>query len=169
MSDATRTLPSHTVDAPIECPILDERANATFITCVAASKELSREIGEFLGRKNRGEQGAWLKQSIVASRAVFQPWSMEILYVLALLRRARFSELHDALGLSSRTLSDKLKSLKAAGLIERDVIDDQPVRIEYALTKHGRATTALATPLFTHLNLEAGESLRAAQADALSE
>jgi DNA-binding HxlR family transcriptional regulator len=42
-----------------------------------------------------------------------------------------------------------------AGLVDRRVFDEQPVRIEYFLTPHGIETAALAGPLFAHLNLQA--------------
>ena len=92
--------------------------------------------------------------SVEAGRVLFQPWSMEILFVLAVgNKEARFGELQKMLGgISSRTLSDKLQNLRDEGLVERQVFDEQPVRIEYRLTKEGKMTAALATPLFAHLN-----------------
>ena len=75
------------------------------------------------------------------------------IFVLAVARQARFGELQRMLGgISSRTLSDKLQTLRDEGLVERQVFDEQPVRIEYHLTKEGVTTAALATPLFAHLN-----------------
>lgn len=52
---------------------------------------------------------------------------------------SRFTELTDAIpGLSDRMLSERLKELEAEGIVERRVIPDTPVRIEYALTEKGR-------------------------------
>jgi DNA-binding HxlR family transcriptional regulator len=42
-------------------------------------------------------------------------------------------------GLSDRMLSERLKELEAEGLVERAVIPDTPVRIEYRLTDKGHA------------------------------
>ena len=39
-------------------------------------------------------------------------------------------------------LSDRLQELEAEGIVERTVIPDTPVRVEYALTKKGRALSA---------------------------
>jgi DNA-binding HxlR family transcriptional regulator len=36
-------------------------------------------------------------------------------------------------------LSQRLKELESAGVVQRRVIDDQPVRVEYHLTDKGRA------------------------------
>lgn len=52
----------------------------------------------------------------------------------------RFGELVAAIpGLSDRMLSERLKEMEAEGLIQRVVIPDTPVRIEYHLTEKGRA------------------------------
>jgi len=41
--------------------------------------------------------------------------------------------------LTESTLSQRLKELESAGLIDRAVYDEHPVRVEYALTDKGRA------------------------------
>ena len=52
---------------------------------------------------------------------------------------SRFTELTDAIpGLSDRMLSERLKELEAEGIVERRVIPETPVRIEYVLTDKGR-------------------------------
>jgi DNA-binding HxlR family transcriptional regulator len=52
----------------------------------------------------------------------------------------RYSELSGALDVvSERMLIQRLKELEGAGVVERRVIDEQPVRVEYRLTSKGRA------------------------------
>jgi DNA-binding HxlR family transcriptional regulator len=52
----------------------------------------------------------------------------------------RYSELREALDvMSERMLIQRLKELESAGVLLRNVIDDQPVRVEYQLTEKGRA------------------------------
>lgn len=52
----------------------------------------------------------------------------------------RYSELSQAIGVvSERMLIQRLKELEKAGVVERRVIDEQPVRVEYRLTEKGRA------------------------------
>src|SRR4051812_44029205 len=41
--------------------------------------------------------------------------------------------------LSDRLLSERLKELEAEGIVERRVLDGSPVRVEYRLTRKGRA------------------------------
>lgn len=51
-----------------------------------------------------------------------------------------FSEFTAAVpGLSDRLVSVRLKELESEGIIERVVIPEKPVRIEYVLTAKGRA------------------------------
>lgn len=50
----------------------------------------------------------------------------------------RFGELKAAIpGLSDRMLADRLKELQADGLVNRVVIPETPVRVEYHLTEKG--------------------------------
>lgn len=52
----------------------------------------------------------------------------------------RFHELAERIpGMSDRMLSERLKELEGAGIVERVVIPDTPVRIEYRLTEMGLA------------------------------
>jgi DNA-binding HxlR family transcriptional regulator len=76
-----------------------------------------------------------------------QKWNLEILYTLFLKSTAGFSGLKKILGVNSRTLSDKLKSLKKHGYINRMVETGPPLRVEYALTIKGKNTVLLALPL----------------------
>jgi DNA-binding HxlR family transcriptional regulator len=66
-------------------------------------------------------------------------WSGAILFVL-MDGPLRFSEVKQLVpDLSDRLLSERMKELEAEGIVERRVIDDMPVRVEYALTDKGRA------------------------------
>lgn len=52
---------------------------------------------------------------------------------------ARFSDIARAVpDLSDRLLSERLKELETAGVLERHVVPDTPVRVEYHLTEKGR-------------------------------
>lgn len=136
-----------------DCPMSEAPVLARFDEVVAGARAFSVDVLQFLARRPEAAQAKWAQASVEAGRVIFQPWSMEILFVLAIARVARFGELQHMLGgISSRTLSDKLQTLREEGLVDRQVFDEQPVRIQYSLTKEGRVTAALATPLFAHLN-----------------
>jgi DNA-binding HxlR family transcriptional regulator len=64
-------------------------------------------------------------------------WTGAILFVL-MDGPLRFSEVKGLVpDLSDRLLSERMKELEAAGIVERRVIDDTPVRVEYGLTDKG--------------------------------
>jgi DNA-binding HxlR family transcriptional regulator len=92
-----------------------------------------------------------LKEDIKSLEGSFnllsQKWNLEILYTLFLKTTVNFSQLKKILGVNSRTLSDKLKSLRKHGYIERTVETEPPLRVEYALTPRGKNTVLLALPL----------------------
>jgi DNA-binding HxlR family transcriptional regulator len=54
--------------------------------------------------------------------------------------RMRFAELRAAVpDISDRMLSERLRELEAEGIVERLVVPETPVRVEYELTEKGRA------------------------------
>lgn len=56
----------------------------------------------------------------------------------------RFGELEFSLsGISTRTLSKKLKMLEEKGIIEREEFIEKPPRVEYSLSEKGRALNSL--------------------------
>ena len=65
-------------------------------------------------------------------------WQLSIIYA-ALAGALRFNDFADAIaGISPRMLSERLRDLEAAGLIERKVIPSSPPKVEYRLTNRGR-------------------------------
>src|SRR4051794_35057744 len=74
-----------------------------------------------------------------ASELIGRRWTGAIIFVL-LKSRCRFATLRDAIpNITDRMLSERLQELEQEGILERTVIPDTPVRVEYALTKKGRA------------------------------
>ena len=79
-----------------------------------------------------------------ASELIGRRWTGAIIFVL-LKSRCRFAVLRDAIPeITDRMLSDRLQELEMEGIVDRTVIPETPVRVEYALTKKGRA---LAGPI----------------------
>jgi DNA-binding HxlR family transcriptional regulator len=65
-------------------------------------------------------------------------WQLSILYA-ALSGALRFNEFAEAVaGISPRMLSERLRDLEAAGLVQRKVIPSSPPTVEYRLTERGR-------------------------------
>lgn len=66
-------------------------------------------------------------------------WTGAIVFLL-LRSRCRYATLRDAIpDITDRMLSERLQELEEEGIVERTVVPATPVRVEYALTKKGRA------------------------------
>ena len=65
-------------------------------------------------------------------------WSILIVLNLGGYKVLRFNEMRKILyGISSKTLSDKLKSLETDGYVKREQFPEVPIRVEYELTQFG--------------------------------
>jgi DNA-binding HxlR family transcriptional regulator len=77
-----------------------------------------------------------------ASELIGRKWTGAIIFVL-IKTRCRFATLRDAIpGITDRMLSERLQELEAEGIVERTVVPETPVRVEYSLTKKGRELAA---------------------------
>lgn len=74
-----------------------------------------------------------------ASELIGRRWTGAILFVL-LGSRCRYATLRTAIAdITDRMLSDRLHELEREGIVERQVVPETPVRVEYSLTRKGRA------------------------------
>ena len=74
-----------------------------------------------------------------ASELIGRRWSGAIIFVM-LRTRCRFATLREAIPqITDRMLSERLQELEHEGIVERLVVPETPVRIEYRLTTKGRA------------------------------
>jgi len=74
-----------------------------------------------------------------ASELIGPRWTGAIIFVM-LRTRCRFATLREAIpDITDRMLSERLQELEHEGILERVVVPDTPVRVEYGLTKKGRA------------------------------
>jgi|SRR3970040_564269 len=74
-----------------------------------------------------------------ASELIGRRWTGAIIFVL-LKSTCRFATLRAAIpDITDRMLSDRLQELEGEGIVTRTVIPETPVRVEYALTRKGRA------------------------------
>jgi DNA-binding HxlR family transcriptional regulator len=79
-----------------------------------------------------------------ASELIGRRWTGAIIFLL-LKQTCRFATLRDAIpDITDRMLSERLQELEDEGLVERTVIPETPVRVEYSLTRKGKA---LAEPI----------------------
>lgn len=65
-------------------------------------------------------------------------WTVLIVYQL-LAGPQRFGAMEEAIPISGRLLSERLKELEQEGIVIREVFPETPVRIQYSLTDKGYA------------------------------
>ena len=74
-----------------------------------------------------------------ASELIGRRWTGAIIFVL-LGSTCRFATLRDAIpDITDRMLSERLQELEQEGLVERTVLPEAPVRVEYSLSEKGKA------------------------------
>jgi DNA-binding HxlR family transcriptional regulator len=74
-----------------------------------------------------------------ASELIGRRWTGAIIFVM-LRQPCRFAGLREAIPeITDRMLSERLQELEQEGIVERVVLPHTPVRVEYTLTKKGRA------------------------------
>ena len=71
-----------------------------------------------------------------------QRWTALILYQL-MTGPQRFCTMTDKLGVSGKTLTERLKDLEKQGFVIRNVYPETPVRIEYSITEKGMSLTPI--------------------------
>ena len=75
-------------------------------------------------------------------------WTVSVLYVSHEGGAVRFNEFLQALGsIPPATLAQRLTDLEQAGVLERNVIDARPPRVEYRLTERGHELRSLVNAL----------------------
>ena len=75
-------------------------------------------------------------------------WTFLIVRDMFLFGPRRFQDLEESLyGIAPNTLSARIKTLEAAGAIERRLYSEHPPRAEYMLTEKGKALEPALTAL----------------------
>ncbi len=129
-------------------------------SCINSTISNGRKIRDTLSEhSNNGPWNTdWEVEAAVEALHVFgSRWTIEILATLYIAGPRRFNQLKTLLaGISSRTLSDKLRFLVEEGLVIRQVDDGPPVRVTYILSEHGITCGRLLSPLVAHLKIHLG-------------
>ncbi|MFX1397658.1 MAG: winged helix-turn-helix transcriptional regulator [Promethearchaeota archaeon] len=81
-------------------------------------------------------------------------WTSDVLYIIYFLKEPYYNDLRNSLPkINSRTLTNRLITLKKFGMIERKVHQGQPVRVSYSLTPFGEDCISLRMPLLVYIAL----------------
>ena len=128
-------------------------------SCIVTTEGMGARIRQILAEHQGGEHDiAWEVEAAVEALEVFTSrWTIEILATLYIAGDRRFNELRHLLtGISSRTLSDKLRKCTENGLIDRIVAEGPPIRVTYRLTDHGQSAGRLLGSLVAYMKVRAG-------------
>ncbi len=125
------------------------------------------EVVQWLWRS--GNLETEIHHAVESVGSLFNKWTFEILFLLRMRGKMRFNQIKedltavgqpnlgkkvaDVTGLSSRTLSTRLKDLESKGLVEREVFAEVPLRVEYSLTPKGMRFGDLMMPVVAHMRI----------------
>lgn len=92
------------------------------------------------------------EMNLTVTKLIFGKWTIELLTVLYAVGDAGFQDLRGSLGgISSRILSQRLKTLERFGIVNRSVLSTRPPRVQYRLTEKGLTIAKLGEPVFLFL------------------
>ena len=75
-------------------------------------------------------------------------WTIDICFWLLMKNESGFNELKGRLdGISTRTLTDRLRLLEKAKIVKRNVTTESPLRVNYSLTDFGKEEVVLFVPI----------------------
>jgi DNA-binding HxlR family transcriptional regulator len=125
-----------------ELTLLIEDFLAKLAQALSKHEDVEYSVEEMEGR---------MKGVVSLLGALSQRWSLAIVFLLYM-RSLKFNELRELLpGISSRTLTDKLRMLEKSGILTRSVMNSSPVRVGYSLTTNGREIALSCLPLLYRL------------------
>ena len=103
--------------------------------------------GVFSSEEMKAVKPVLCEQFHGAIELIGRRWTGAIIFLL-LRSRCRYATLRDAIpGITDRMLSERLQELEREGIIERTVVPETPVRVEYALTRKGKGLAAALNAL----------------------
>lgn len=75
-------------------------------------------------------------------------WKISIISSICYYNKRRFSDiLNDVQGISNKMLSKELKELEINKLVQRTVLDTQPIAVQYQLTEYGMTLKTIINDL----------------------
>ncbi len=84
---------------------------------------------------------------------ISKKWALLVINTIGNYEKLRYNEIMKHLnGINPRSLSDRLKELERAGLINKELFAEIPPRSEYSLTKDGKDLRKAIIPLMNWVN-----------------
>ncbi len=119
--------------------------------------KFSREIQSIVISNLETTSEVTAKINLFLAKTLFSKWAIEILAVLYSLKSASYGDVKKGTkGITSRVLSQKLKTLESAKLIHREVMNTRPPSVRCALTDKGLTVAKIAEPVFLYAAITEG-------------
>ena len=135
---------------------VDEEIEARFRKFKDEATRFSKEISSMVSTDDISPEQA-SKVNLFLAKTVFSKWSIEILTVLYSVRNSSFGNVKKSVrGITSRVLSEKLKNLENAKLVQRSVMNTRPPTVRYSLTEKGLTVAKLDEPVFLYAAITEG-------------
>jgi DNA-binding HxlR family transcriptional regulator len=135
-------------------PVALKEVQDHLIEVIAHSKKFAEELKKSLSEYDV-DVDRERKVTVDILGVLLQKWVVEIIHILFIGGSARFNDLKRNLkGISSRTLSIKLRILEDAGFVKRRVVKERPTIVEYVLTERGQTFAELSCPIICYLKME---------------
>ncbi len=136
---------------------VDEALRRRFQELLDYSERFFREVQALVARGRRLDLRREAKVNSEIARRVTAKWSVEIIFLLYMGGPMGFETIRKTLGtISSKTLSERLKTLERLGYAERAVQPGRPIRVRYSLTERGRSVATIGAGLFLYLRYVEG-------------
>ena len=83
----------------------------------------------------------------VASSFLSKKWTISLITTVGNFKSLRFNEIESKVGVTAKTLTQRLKELERENILKRSVFNEIPPRVEYSLTKKGLKLRDALVPL----------------------
>ncbi len=137
------------------------------ITDATPSKKISAELSEIIEHSKRFSHllkkllhdydvdiSSERKATVEVLEVIMQKWMVEIIHALFIEGPMRFNQLkRDLKGISSRTLTSKLRLLEDKEFVKRKIVSHRPTVVEYSLTGKGQVFAELSCPIILYLKI----------------
>lgn len=136
---------------------VDEALRQRFKELLDYSERFFKEVQTLIARGRRLDLRKEAKVNSEIARRVTAKWSVEIIFLLYMGGPMGFEAIRKTLGtISSKTLSERLKTLERLTYVERAVQPGRPIRVRYSLTDRGRSVATVGAGLFLYVRYVEG-------------
>jgi DNA-binding HxlR family transcriptional regulator len=108
---------------------------------------------EWTSARSQRDPGPFVDSSEIfdtVQAIVGRKWHLRLVHALLEDGPMGFSELKSTVdGISSKMISESLAALEDADLVDRRLLSDRPVRVEYSLTERGEALEPVVTSMLS--------------------